>query len=471
MGKYKRLAQNTVLVFIGNVGSKLIGLLMLPFYTSWLSVEDYGVTDMINVYVAFLANIISCCIAESVFIFPKGQPEKTKREYFSSGMAFLLLSFVFSFLLFGFIDALSSFYSVSNSFVNNIWLIYGLIAATLLQQMFQQFTRSIDKMLVYGMAGIVLTVFTAILSFVFIPAMGVAGFVLSLILAHIVTGLYSFIFSHSYLYWSVKSISKARCREMLKYSVPLIPNGIMWWLVSALNRPVMESNVGLHAIGIFAVSNKFPSIVSMIFGIFVTSWQISVLEEYGKKGFDSFYNKVFRGIVLLLLVMLVIITFSSKWLVATFASADFGEAWIYIPLLTLGTVFSNISGLAGTTFSAVKQSKYFFYSSVYGGVSAIVSNFIFIPWLGLWGAVVSVGLSFMIMALSRIVYSWKYVKLDCVFQLSLMLAVSLSYIILCLTTKCNSLFAGVITIGLLLLPNIDLIKLFIGRMIKNSNEK
>lgn len=471
MCKYKRLAQNTVLVLIGNVGSKLIGLLMLPFYTSWLSVEDYGVTDMISVYVAFLANIISCCIAESVFIFPKGQSEKLKKEYFSSGMAFLLFSLMFSFLVFGLIDALSSSSSVSNSFINNIWLIYGLIAATLLQQMFQQFTRSIDNMVVYGMAGIVLALFTTILSFVFIPAMGVRGFVLSLILANIITGLYSFIFSHSYVYCSVKSVSKIRCREMLKYSVPLIPNGIMWWLVSALNRPIMESNVGLHAIGIFAVSNKFPSIISMLFGIFVTSWQISVLEEYGKKEFVDFYNKVFRGVVLLLFIMLVIITFSSKWLVATFASANFSEAWIYIPLLTLGTVFSNVSGLAGIIFSAVKQSKYFFYSSVYGGVTAIALNFILIPWLGLWGAVVSVGLSFMIMALSRIVYSWKYVKLDCLFQLLLMLVVSLLYIMFCLTTKCNSFVVGIMTIAMLLISNVDLIKLFIVGIIKNSNVK
>ena len=66
MNKYKRLGKNTFLVFIGNTGSKLIALVMLPFYTSWLSVEDYGVTDIINVYVSFLVSIVSCCIAESI---------------------------------------------------------------------------------------------------------------------------------------------------------------------------------------------------------------------------------------------------------------------------------------------------------------------------------------------------------------------------------------------------------------------
>lgn len=93
MNKYKRLGKNTLLVFIGNAGSKLIGLVMLPFYTSWLSVEDYGVTDIINVYVSFLVSIVSCCIAESIFIFPKGQKVEKQKQYFSSGIVFVLQAF------------------------------------------------------------------------------------------------------------------------------------------------------------------------------------------------------------------------------------------------------------------------------------------------------------------------------------------------------------------------------------------
>lgn len=181
---------------------------------------------------------------------------------------------------------------------------------------FQQFTRSIDKMIVYGMAGIVLTLLTAICSFILIPLKGVVGYVLSLILANLFTGVYSFFFSGSYKYCSPGSVNNEYCREMLQYSVPLIPNGVMWWLVNALNRPIMETYVGLHGIGLFAVANKFPGIIAMIFTIFVSSWQISVLEEYGKDGYASFYNKIFRGVLLILLVLLVIVTFISKWLVS-----------------------------------------------------------------------------------------------------------------------------------------------------------
>lgn len=467
MNKYKRLGKNTFLVFIGNTGSKLIALVMLPFYTSWLSVEDYGVTDIINVYVSFLVSIVSCCIAESIFIFPKGQKVEKQKQYFSSGIVFVLQAFFVSFLLFGTVDVVSSMYGFSNSFTNYLWLIYGLMVATLLQQFLQQFTRSIDKMIVYGMAGIVLTLLTAICSFVLIPLEGVLGYVLSLILANLFTGVYSFLFSGSYKYCSLASVNNECCREMLQYSVPLIPNGVMWWLVNALNRPVMETYVGLHGIGLFAVANKFPGIISMIFAIFVSSWQISVLEEYGKDGYGSFYNKIFRGVVLILLVLLVIVTFISKWLVSFFTSLDYLDAWIYIPVLTLGVFFSCVSGLAGSTFSAVRKSRYFFYSSVYGGLSSIVFNFLLIPLWGIWGAVLSVVLSFMVMSVSRVAYSWTYVKLTHIPRLLLMLLLTCIYIVsACLTGSANSLVAVFITIGLLLLLNCDLLHLLKRKIIR-----
>ncbi len=195
MNKYKRLGKNTLLVFIGNAGSKLIGLVMLPFYTSWLSVEDYGVTDIINVYVSFLVSIVSCCIAESRYYLSKRGESGEAKAIFLQGICFGYQ--VFSFLSLFVLDVRFCFFHIwfLNSFTDYLWLIYGLMAATLLQQFFQQFTRSIDKMIVYGMAGYLLTLLTAICSFILIPLKGVVGYVLSLILANLFTGVYSFFFS------------------------------------------------------------------------------------------------------------------------------------------------------------------------------------------------------------------------------------------------------------------------------------
>ena len=87
MNKYTRLGKNTALVFLGNAGSKFIGLLMLPFYTRWLSIEDYGLTDIITVYVTFLIGIVA--LVNLYLYFPKIKRKKFKRNTFHQQRLFV----------------------------------------------------------------------------------------------------------------------------------------------------------------------------------------------------------------------------------------------------------------------------------------------------------------------------------------------------------------------------------------------
>lgn len=142
-------------MFIGDAGSKLVELLMLPFYTRCLSVEDYGTTDIINVYVTFLLSIVSCCIAELIFIFPKGQTYEKQREFLSSGLAFLIIAFLITGIIFAGVSIVTDCYSIGNSFTQylvNICFVYS----SLCQQLFQHFARNVDHIMVFSVAGIVL---------------------------------------------------------------------------------------------------------------------------------------------------------------------------------------------------------------------------------------------------------------------------------------------------------------------------
>jgi O-antigen/teichoic acid export membrane protein len=411
VNKYVRLGKNTLTVFVGNAGAKLISFLMLPFYTRWLSVEEYGTIDIINVYVTLLLGLVTASIVEAVFIFPKGQPNEQQKSYFSSGLCFSFCSLLITALLFKIFFFVLSYKKIYNSFTEYVWYIYGVLVASFLQQYTQQFVRSIDKMKIYSTTGIVLTISTAVFSFLLIPKWGVFGYVFALILANASAAFYAFVFSGAFRYFSIKTVRKVVCIEMLKFSIPLIPNGVMWWLVGAINRPIMEQFLGLHAIGIFALANKFPGIISIVFSIFAVSWQISVIEEFGKEGYGIFYNRVFRFVVSGLVLMFLIITIASQFIVRIIATEQFYGAWKYIPVLTMGAVLSSISGFAGSTFSASRESKYFFYSSVWGAVSSLVFNFILIPRIGIMGAALSVVISFAVMVMTRLMYSWKYVKI------------------------------------------------------------
>ena len=410
MSRIKDLGSNILYVMIGNAGAKLLSLLMLPFYTRWLSVEQYGIIDMLGVYSTLLMGFVSCCIYDSIFVFPKQATKEKQQEYYTSGVVFSFLSILFFLIVSIVIHFVSDIYNIYNSFCDYIYYIFAILVFTFCQTYTQEFCRSIGAMKVYSSSGIVLAALMVVSSFILVPKYHIEGYVSSVIISNILTLLYSVIFSRSYTYFRINKFCRCALMEMLKYSVPLIPNAVMWWVVGASNRPIMEQYVGIYAIGIFAVAGKFPNLINSFLTMFTKAWQISVLDEYKKEGFGVFFYKVIFSFSFILGIVCIIVGFCSFPLVKLFTGEEFIDAWHFIPLLCAANLLSCVSSLVGVLFSALKNSKYYFYSSVCAALTAVVSNFILIPILGLYGASLSVVLSFGAMFAVRIYYGNIYFK-------------------------------------------------------------
>lgn len=412
MGKYKTLAKNTGFVLIGTIGSKLINIIMLPLYTLWLKPEEFGAVDTITTYSMFFIGFVCLCLPDAIFIFPYNSPNSKKKEYFSSGIIFSIIAIIISALIFFIVQFFLLKKEIHNVFSDYTWLIFWLMVTSYMQNYCQSFTRSLNKMMQYSIAGIVLTFATALFSVVFIPYLGLSGYALSLILAQLVAALYSFVAGGCFKYIQFKGNSWLSVKEMLTYSVPLLPNGIMWWLVNGLNRPVMEHFLGLVAIGLYAVANKFTGVLFSLLSILSTAWGNSVLEEYGKPGFERFYNNYIKMLGGLLFFGGYLMIIFSRLLVRMLATPEYYDAYYYISPLMAGIIFSGMSGAVGGIFSATKTSKYFFYSSLWGGICSIITLIGLTSQFGLMGTCISVALSFFIMFLSRVVYASKFVKLE-----------------------------------------------------------
>lgn len=406
MTRSEKLAKNISFLVIGNIGSKLMGFFMLPFYTDWLSPADYGTIDLLIVYANLLLNVVACDISDAIYIYPVGATKQKVCSYYSTGFIFQFLCSILCLFVFWGISCLP----VKNIFIDHIWFVYGILISNVFQKYTQDFCRGINQMSVFSFTGIVQTVTTAFLSFLLIPTQGVYGFVLATIGANIATALFTFFYSKSYKYLSIRDFEKEALIEMLRFSVPLIPTAILWWLISGLNRPLLEDYVGLFALGLMAVAGKLPSMMNLIFNFFQQAWIVTVVEEYKKSDFVVYYNKMFQMIMFVQMLICFIILMFSRLFINLMTANEFHDAWIYIPLLTVAVIFSNASAFLGTIFSAVRQSKYTFYSVVVGGISAVLFNFLLIPRWGLWGASIAVCLSHLLTALSRVYYSRRFVK-------------------------------------------------------------
>ena len=345
MNRYTRLGKNSALILVGSVGSKLLSVLMLPFYTAWLSVEKYGDIDLINTYVSLIMGVVTLCMTDAIFRFPQGKDISEQRKFFSSGLSVVTGSVVcfgiLYYLLLTFVKGMT--WGVFHTYAIYI---YAFVIFNFFQLYLQQFCRSINRISVFVVSGLMVTVVTVITAIILVPKYGVNGFLLSQLSGQICASLYTLISINVFKYLSYKAISRSIIRCMLTYSIPMIPNATLWWILGTSNRLFLEYYHGADAVGIFAVANKFPSVITMIANIFFLSWQISVLEEYEKKNFRQFYNRILNVCFVGLIGVSVVLSVSSYGLIKIFADKSYIDAWNYVPLLGLASVFSALSTFA-----------------------------------------------------------------------------------------------------------------------------
>lgn len=427
--KYKSLGVNTVLVFIGKLGSGLITFLMLPLYTRWLGPEQFGLVELVNTYSNIIISLATCCMADAIFIYPKTADQEGKRKYFSSGLAVALIGIFLAFILSFFL--MLDIFSILGSFHTNSTQIVLLSSCLFLQSYTQQFTRSIDKMKVYSASGIVLSAAIALYAFLLIPFWGTDGYIYSLALANVTASGYSFTVSGAYKFLSVQAWDKTFAVELIKYGAPLIPNAVMWWLVDGINRPIMEAELGLAVIGVYAVASKFPSVLNVISGAFSNAWGISVSEEYGKKNFNHYFNQIFKLVFFLLMIFSFLMSLLAKPIISIFAAPEYIEAYKLLPILLLSVILANASGMVGGIFMAMKQSKYFFYSSTIGAFVSVICTLLLVNYFGVYGVAWAATLSFFVMTIVRLYYVWKDVdKMDIrYYAISLLLYILFVYVL------------------------------------------
>ena len=199
--------------------------------------------------------------------------------------------------------------------------------------------------------------------------------------------------------------------KMLRYSLPLVPNSIFWWINNALSRFFLNFYSGLSMVGLFSVANKIPSILSVFVTIFQQAWNLSAFKEYENNSTDFFKKvyKYFNSFSILAAGGLILIT---KILASLMFQKDFYQAWIYVPILIMSFYYSAISAYLGSFYTASEKTAGLFITTLIGAIISIICNFMLIPSLGAQGAALSICISNFVLVIIRLRFSRRVINIS-----------------------------------------------------------
>ena len=409
MDKYKKLATNTIIFAIGTFSSKILSFLLMPFVTSKLVTSDYSTADLIQQTANVLIPIVFLQINSAALRFALDK-QADKSDVFTVGVRTTLKGFLV-FLIF--------YYPVTLININDMPLgqyaplIYLFVLVSGMRQLCQQFVRGCGQVRVFAIDGIVATGTTLLFNLLFLGPlnMGVNGYVLAIIASDLFSVLFLFVATRLWNNLHFHKVDRKIKHDMLKYSVPLMPTIILWWIINVSDRYMVTGFVGSAENGLYTAASKIPNFVIMFSSIFIDAWQLSAVDEYDSDDKAEFFTKIFRiysgGIFAVSSALILACQLITKILVAD----SYYESWRYVPVLIIATTLSCLVNFLASVYMAEKKSVMAMVTALSGALTNIVLNLVLIPLIGALGAAIATIAAFAVVFVFRGSNTRKYIKI------------------------------------------------------------
>lgn len=406
MNKYKRLLSNAAIFAIGTFSSKVMVYLLMPLYTNILSPAQYSTSDLITQTANLLSPLFAIGICDGIFRFALDANEKIK-EVFSSGI-FVLLCGAGAFL------ALSPLLFIFDFVDGYAWLIVVYVLSANVQHACANYIRGKGDTKGFAIQGIVNTALTILFNVIFLVlfGMGVTGYVLSVVVANILVTLLMVFWKRLYCDFSFSFVKASTVKSMLKYSVPMIPTAIFWWITSVSNRFVVKEVCGDAVNGLFAASYKIPTVITLLTTIFIEAWHFSAVNDADDSDRGNFFSTVFNSYMgIIFMAASGLIAFSKICTMILYADSYY-SAWQYMPTLILATTFSALTTFMGSVYLVKKKSVMSFLTAMTGALVNLVLSFVLIPRIGAHGAALAAAASYFISFALRTFTAQKFVRFN-----------------------------------------------------------
>ena len=401
----KYLLKNTVIFSIGNFGTKIISFFLVPLYTNILTTREYGTVDLIYTIGMVLVPLLTLNIGESIMRFALDKDADCDK-IMSTGITILIFGAIIGLLI---LPIANLFESVSNYSI----YIYLYTLTLAFSQIFLCYLRGKEFLLKYSIGNIIQSLTIAIFNIIFLIGMkkGIEGYLMAYILANVCTGLYGFWAGKVNLVIKKYSIDIELSKNMIKYSVVLIPNSFMWWIMNSSDRMMVSAMISVTANGVYAVAYKIPTLLSTITTIFNQAWSYSAIREDESEDKEEYNNRVYDNLVTIVIVVATGLLMIMKPFLSVYVGKEYYAAWHYVPYLIVGFVFMTLGSFIATSYTVHKDSMGFLISGTVGAIINLILNFILIPMMGVSGAAFATCISYFGVFAYRIKDTQKYIKL------------------------------------------------------------
>lgn len=389
-----KLLKNSLIYTIGNVITALSAFFLLPLYTKYLTVSDFGITNSMQIISSVLVIVLSLALERSLFrVYYDYNTEKEQKDFLGTiflsilgaGCLGLLLCFLASRylnLLFSSIPfhpyyTLAIFYSFVLSIIN-----FTQTVAQVKQNARQFIFISITTLLVTIGANLILILHLH---------EGALGYLKGVLYGGLCVIPFALYYIHSSINYTFNS---TKLKSALLFSLPILPSLIAGWVLNLSDRVFIDKYYTLADVAIYSLGYRIASLVIFISSAIFMSYNplffnIANRKELSVEEQKSRIYKINSAIIILIGIVGLGILLCSDAALKLFFPKDYMASYAYISVLILSFIIAQVTGLFNLMIYQNKRTKPVAVITICCAVLNIALNYFLIPRYGVFCAVLS----------------------------------------------------------------------------------
>ena len=412
MSSKQGVIKNAMFYTFGNLLLKAFSFFLIPLYTGFLSPEEYGVLNLSIGFTSVISMLLMLGLQYAVIRFYadyKEEQDKVARMFGSVVTLISCLGIALSILLIIFRNFWAPFFFENLPFTPIVFLSIIIAVVQGLYTVYQDMLKGMQE----ARRSIILTYIffflllgSNIYTVVYLK-LGATGILLSTMFVHVVMLVLMFVDLIKRKLF-ICTIDTSLIKELLKYSLPLVPHSIAYTISNYITRLVISSKLSLSTLGIYSLSSQFGGLGDIILNSIQSAFQPWMFERLNKS------NNICRSEISSLSYMLmwvyglffILVAIFSQEAVILMANEDYIDAWIYVPALIASiSIKSPLYFYNNFLYYDKIKTRYLFTTSVIGSILCILFTWLLVPNFGIYGAV----LASIIGMFVRLIFTLKHV--------------------------------------------------------------
>jgi O-antigen/teichoic acid export membrane protein len=370
-----------------------VAVLSLPIYTHALNPGAYGVVDFVTTAANVAHVTVAMEIAQGLGRHVMSPDATASRErYASTALWFTVAAYL------AFVAALMPFaHSISG-------LVFGdagqatVVRVALLVTWSTGLFFFVQNLLRYQLRAvryaIVSIVFTTVSVgttawLLMVVRTGAVGVFIGQLVGGVVASGLGLWFARDTIHWV---FDRERCREMLAFSMPLVPSGLGVMLSLYVDRFAIIRLLSVADLGVYGVAFRISSIVAIAVASFQSSVAPLIYRHFDKPETPQQIARMLQWFLALALPLVLFVGIFSGELVGLAAPPSYAAAASLVFILSTSLLVGSLYNFSPGLWIA-KRTSAVALVSIGSGVLNLLLNFVLIPRVGLVGAAVATAMS------------------------------------------------------------------------------